>query len=62
MNLFQVQIALTLLRAHVDRRSERGATAVEYVLILLGAVAICGVAIFAVTQFVTNKGNELNGK
>jgi hypothetical protein len=32
------------------------------VLILLGAVAICGVAIFAVTQFVTNKGNELNGK
>lgn len=62
MTLFQVQIALTLLRAHMDCRSERGATAVEYVLILLGAVAICGVAIFAVTQFVTNKGNELNGK
>lgn len=62
MTLFEVQIALTWLRAHTQNRTERGATAVEYVLILLGAVAICGVAIFAVTQFVTNKGNELNGK
>ena len=62
MNLCEVQIALTWLRAQTQSRTERGATAVEYVLILLGAVAICGVAIFAVTQFVTNKGNELNGK
>lgn len=62
MTLFEIQTLLTLLRGHTAKRSERGATAVEYVLILLGAVAICGVAIFAVTQFVTNKGNELNGK
>lgn len=62
MTLFEIQMLLTLLRGHTPKRSERGAAAVEYVLILLGAVAICGVAIFAVTQFVTNKGNELNGK
>jgi len=62
MTLLNAHVLLLALRQRIPVRSERGAGAVEYVLILIGAVAICGLAIFAVTQFVTNKGNELNGK
>ncbi|WP_193604813.1 Flp family type IVb pilin [Nocardioides dongkuii] len=62
MDLHTLQAMLLVLRIRLPQRSERGAGAVEYVLILIGAVAIAGIAIFAVTQFVTSKGNELNGK
>jgi Flp pilus assembly pilin Flp len=62
VNLFELHVMLLALRERLPARNERGAGAVEYVLILIGAVAIAGVAIFAVTQFVTSKGNELNGK
>lgn len=62
MNLVNLQMMILALRSRMPARSERGAGAVEYVLILIGAVAIAGVVIFAVTQYVTNKGNELNGK
>lgn len=62
MDLHTLQAMLLVLRTTLPQRSERGAGAVEYVLILIGAVAIAGIAIFAVTQFVTSKGNELNGK
>ena len=63
MNTTQIQVAWAWLRARTElaRRDERGAGAVEYLLILIGAVAICGVAIYAVTQYVQNKGDELNG-
>ena len=44
-------------RWEVARRDERGASAPEYLVMLLGILAIA-----AVRTFVTNKGNELNGK
>lgn len=44
------------------RRDERGASAPEYLVLLLGIIAIAALAILAVRTFVTNKGTELNGK
>ncbi|WP_350247771.1 hypothetical protein RBB84_25165 (plasmid) [Rhodococcus sp. D-6] len=49
-------------RWEVARRDERGASAPEYLVMLLGILAIAALAIVAVRTFVTNKGNELNGK
>jgi hypothetical protein len=48
-------------RWEVARRDERG-SAPEYLVLLLGIIVIAGLAILAVRTFVTNKGNELNGK
>jgi len=49
-------------RWEVARRDERGASAPEYLVLLLGILAIAALAIIAVRTFVTNKGNELNGQ
>jgi len=48
-------------RREVAQRDERGASAPEYLVLLLGILAIAALAIIAVRTFVTNKGNELNG-
>jgi hypothetical protein len=48
-------------RWEVARRDERG-SAPEYLVLLLGILAIAALAIIAVRTFVTNKGNELNGQ
>jgi Flp pilus assembly pilin Flp len=44
------------------RREERGASAPEYLVLLLGILAIAALAILAVRTFVTNKGSELNSQ
>ena len=49
-------------RLEVAQRDERGASAPEYLVLLLGILAIAGLAILAVRTFVTNKGEELNGQ
>lgn len=49
-------------RWDVAQRDERGASAPEYLVMLLGILAIAALAIIAVKTFVTNKGNELNGQ
>lgn len=49
-------------RWEVLQRGERGASAPEYLVLLLGILAIAALAIIAVRTFVTNKGNELNGQ
>lgn len=49
-------------RRAAARRDERGASAPEYLVLLLGIIAIAALAILAVRTFVTNKGTELNGK
>jgi Flp pilus assembly pilin Flp len=49
-------------RWEVAQRDERGASAPEYLVMLLGIIAIAALAIIAVRTFVTNKGNELNGQ
>ena len=43
------------------RRDERG-SAPEYLVLLLGVLAIAALAIVAVRTFVTNKSNDLNGQ
>lgn len=65
MNEFtHLKMAIDYWRARweVVRRDERGASAPEYLVMLLGILAIAALAIVAVRTFVTNKGNELNGK
>ena len=47
-------------RWEIAQRDERG-SAPEYLVLLLGILAIAALAIIAVRTFVTNKGNELNG-
>ena len=60
MNEFtHLKIAYDYWRSRWD---ERGASAPEYLVMLLGILAIAALAIVAVRTFVTNKGNELNGK
>lgn len=49
-------------RWELAQRDERGAGAPEYLVLMLGILAIAGLAIVAVRTFVTNKGNELNGE
>jgi Flp pilus assembly pilin Flp len=49
-------------RWEVAQRDERGASAPEYLVMLLGIIAIAALAIIAVRTYVTNKGNELNGQ
>ena len=65
MNEFtQLQMVIEYWRSRweVAQRDERGASAPEYLVLLLGILAIAALAIIAVRTFVTNKGNELNGK
>ena len=65
MNEFtQLQMVLEYWRSRWEaaQRGERGASAPEYLVLLLGILAIAALAIIAVRTFVTNKGNELNGK
>lgn len=65
MNQFShLRMAIEYWRSRwkVARRDERGASAPEYLVMLLGIIAIAALAILAVRTFVTNKGNELNGQ
>ncbi len=61
-NHLQMAIEYWRSRWEVARHDERGASAPEYLVLLLGILLIAGLAIVAVRTFVTNKGNELNGK
>ena len=64
MNQFTtLKMAVNYWRARVEilRREETGAGAPEYLFIMIGVIAIAGLAIVAVRTYVTNKGNELNG-
>ena len=47
------------LRARLSRRDEDGFTAVEWLLIALGVIAIAGVAVAAVQSYVTSQANKL---
>ena len=60
-NHLQMAIAYLRSRWEMAQRDERGASAPEYLVLLLGILAIAALAIIAVKTFVTNKGNELNG-
>ncbi|GAC1378618.1 MAG: hypothetical protein NVSMB48_00440 [Marmoricola sp.] len=60
--MFQHPLAFILAwtRSRLGERNEDGFTAVEWMVIAVGIIAIAGIAILAVTTFVTNQGNKLN--
>ena len=60
--MFQHQLRFILAWAHqrLDERNEDGFTAVEWMVIAVGIIAIAGIAILAVTTFVNNQGSKLN--
>ena len=47
------------VRSRLDLRDERGFTAVEWLVVALGVIAIAGIAIAAVTAYVTSQSNKL---
>lgn len=64
MNTFtHLEIAYAYWRARLELacRDERGASAPEYLILLLGVLAIAGIAILGVKTFVQGKSDELNG-
>ena len=56
----QLAFIVAWTRQRLDQRTEDGFTAVEWMVIAVGIIAIAGIAILAVTTFVTNQGNKLN--
>ena len=48
------------VRARLDRRDEAGFTAVEWLVIALGVIAIAGIAVVAVQSYVTSQSNKLS--
>lgn len=47
------------LRARLAAREEDGFTAIEWLLIALGVIAIAGIAVAAVKSYVTGQANKL---
>lgn len=47
------------LRARVAGRDERGFTAVEWLVVALGVIAIAGIAVTAVKTYVTGQTHKL---
>jgi Flp pilus assembly pilin Flp len=49
-----------LAARHADGRDERGATAVEWLLIIIAAVGICAAVALAVKTYVDTQSGKLN--
>jgi hypothetical protein len=49
-----------LERRHSPQRNEHGASAVEWLLIIIAAVGICAAVALAVTQYVNTQSGKLN--
>ncbi len=55
----EVRVLVCWLQAKLDQRDERGFTAVEWLLVALGVIAIAGIAVAAVQAYVTSQTNKL---
>lgn len=55
----ELSVLVSWLRARLDRREESGFTAVEWLLVALGVIAIAGIAVAAVQAYVTSQTNKL---
>jgi hypothetical protein len=57
----EIRILVIWLKARLfeQQRDERGFTAVEWLLVALGVIAIAGVAVAAVKSYVTAQTNKL---
>lgn len=54
-----LEIWIGWVRSQLARRDESGFTAVEWLMIALGVIAIAGIAIAAVTAYVHGQANKL---
>lgn len=65
--LTHLTIAFTYLRArattarHAAKCDERGASAVEWLVIVVLAIGLVGIAGVFITNYLNKKGTELNG-
>lgn len=61
--LTHLAIAFTYLRARITaaRHDERGASAVEWLVIVVLAIGLVGIAGVFITNYLNKKGTELNG-
>ena len=57
----EIRILVIWLKARLveRKRDERGFTAVEWLLVALGVIAIAGIAVAAVKSYVTAQTNKL---
>ena len=55
----EMSVLVTWLRARLDQREDRGFTAVEWLIVALGVIAIAGIAVAAVRAYVTSQTNKL---
>ena len=55
----ELSLLVTWLRARLDHREEGGFTAVEWLLVALGVIAIAGIAVAAVQAYVTSQTHKL---
>jgi Flp pilus assembly pilin Flp len=55
----EMKVLICWLRARLESRDERGFTAVEWLLVALGVIAIAGIAVAAVQAYVTAQTNKL---
>jgi hypothetical protein len=54
-----LEIWIGWMRVRLARRTEDGFTAVEWLAIALGVIAIAGIAVAAVTAYVNGQANKL---
>ena len=55
----ELSVLVTWLRARLDQREDRGFTAVEWLIVALGVIAIAGIAVAAVRAYVTSQTSKL---
>ncbi len=55
----EIGVLVCWIRAKLDQRDEEGFTAVEWLLVALGVIAIAGIAVAAVQAYVTSQTNKL---
>ncbi len=55
----EIRVLVCWIQAKLDQRDEEGFTAVEWLLVALGVIAIAGIAVAAVQAYVTSQTNKL---
>ncbi len=55
----EIRVLVCWIQAKHDQRDEEGFTAVEWLLVALGVIAIAGIAVAAVQAYVTSQANKL---
>ncbi len=56
----EMRVLVCWIQAKLDQRDEEGFTAVEWLLVALGVIAIAGIAVAAVQAYVTSQTTKLS--